>query len=246
MKMQPWMVSSLCMLIALPLVANSAFSTPLTTADLINSNRVDVDCANTTVGNGTDEGEQGGEEADQGLALNCEDRRHRTDNKVHGGLNIIGHMVGGSLLMLSAPLTFNSSVLRKRKRRHRMAGYTFIVGGIVTGVAAILMTLLFPYRFSPFTVFTNLLWSGLLLIAIVRALKAAREKKFRIHRAWMIRAYAVAAGPAFHRWLFFLNPLLGDFGISLVVVLIGEMIVRKVGRSTLEGVLDRSRQVSSP
>ena len=108
------------------------------------------------------------------------------------------------------------------------------------------MTLLFPYRFSPFTVFTNLLWSGLLLIALVRALKAAREKKFRIHRAWMIRAYAVAAGPAFHRWLFFLNPLLGDFGISLVVVLIGEMIVRKVGRSTLEGVLDRSRQVSSP
>ncbi len=34
MKLKPWMVSVLCLIIALPLVANSAFSAPITTADL--------------------------------------------------------------------------------------------------------------------------------------------------------------------------------------------------------------------
>lgn len=46
MKLKPWMVSVLCLIIALPLVANSAFSAPITTADLIDPHRVDADCAN--------------------------------------------------------------------------------------------------------------------------------------------------------------------------------------------------------
>jgi|TARA_B110000459_G_C16604107_1_gene492629 hypothetical protein len=232
MKLKPWMVSVLCLIIALPLVANSAFSAPITTADLIDPHRVDADCANYDEQNGTHGGGQG-EEVDEGFTLECRDRVHRVDNKLHGGLNIVGHMVGGSLLMLSAPITFNSNVLRNRKRLHRAAGYTFIVGGVIVGVAAILMTVIFPHRFYPFTAFANLLWSGLLLVALVLALRAAVQKKFKVHRAWMIRAYAVAAGPAFHRWFFFLQPIIGDFGISLGAVIVGELIIRKIGLSTL-------------
>ena len=152
MKLKPWMVSVLCLIIALPLVANSAFSAPITTADLIDPHRVDADCANYDEQNGTHGGGQG-EEVDEGFTLECRDRVHRVDNKLHGGLNIVGHMVGGSLLMLSAPITFNSNVLRNRKRLHRAAGYTFIVGGVIVGVAAILMTVIFPHRFYPFTRF---------------------------------------------------------------------------------------------
>jgi uncharacterized membrane protein len=227
MKIRPWMVSIFCILISLPLILYSTFSTPITTADLIDTNRVDVDCGEMK------DDEEGIEEIDEGFSLECSDRIHRTENKIHGGLNIIIHMFGGSLLMLSAPFTFNSNILRRRKQIHRIAGYAFIIGGAITSIAAILMTLIFPYRFTPFTVFSNLFWSGLLLTALILALKAILQKKIKIHRTWMIRAYVVAAGPAFHRWFFFLTPLIGDFGISLGVVLCGEIIIRKIGLSTL-------------
>lgn len=61
------MVSVLCLIIALPLVANSAFSAPITTADLIDPHRVDADCANYDEQNGTHGGGQGEEVDDSGV-----------------------------------------------------------------------------------------------------------------------------------------------------------------------------------
>ena len=171
----------------------------------------------------------------------CERRVHRVEHMIMGGLNIIGHMIGGSFMMLSAILTFNSDVLRKRKRLHRIAGYTFITGGALIGISAVSMTVLFPHRFEPFLRFTNILWGGLLLVAITIAFRAAVQKKFKIHRAWMIRAYLVAAGPSFHRWFFLLgfgvDSDVGDFFVSLAALIVGELIIRNIGLTTLRDMI---------
>ena len=171
----------------------------------------------------------------------CERRVHRVEHMIMGGLNIIGHMIGGSFMMLSAMLTFNSNVLRKRKRLHRIAGYTFITGGALVGISAVSMTVLFPHRFEAFLRFTNILWGGLLLVAITIAFRAAVQKKFKIHRAWMIRAYLVAAGPSFHRWFFLfgfgVDSDLGDFFVSLGALLVGELIIRNIGLTTLRDMI---------
>lgn len=160
---------------------------------------------------------------------------------IMGGLNIIGHMIGGSFMMLSAMLTFNSNVLRKQKRIHRIAGYTFITGGALVGISAVSMTVLFPHRFEAFLRFTNILWGGLLLVAITIAFRAAVQKKFKIHRAWMIRAYLVAAGPSFHRWFFLLgfevDSDVGDFFVSLGALIVGELIIRNIGLTTLRDMI---------
>ena len=171
----------------------------------------------------------------------CERRVHRVEHMIMGGLNIIGHMIGGSFMMLSAMLTFNSNVLRKRKRLHRIAGYTFITGGALIGISAVSMTVLFPHRFEPFLRFTNILWGGLLLVAITIAFRAAVKKKFKIHRAWMIRAYLVAAGPSFHRWFFLfgfeVDSDVGDFFVSLGALIVGELIIRNIGLTTLRDMI---------
>ena len=171
----------------------------------------------------------------------CERRVHRVEHMIMGGLNIIGHMIGGSFMMLSAMLTFNSNVLRKRKRLHRIAGYTFITGGALVGISAVSMTVLFPHRFEAFLRFTNILWGGLLLVAITIAFRAAVQKKFKIHRAWMIRAYLVAAGPSFHRWFFLLgfevDSDVGDFFVSLGALIVGELIIRNIGLTTLRDMI---------
>lgn len=171
----------------------------------------------------------------------CERRVHRVEHMIVGGLNIIGHMIGGSFMMLSAILTFNSNVLRKQRRLHRIAGYTFITGGVLVGISAVSMTVLFPHRFEPFLRFTNILWGGLLLVAITIAFRAAVQKKFKIHRAWMIRAYLVAAGPSFHRWFYLLglgvDSDFGDFFVSLGALLVGELIIRNIGLTTLRDMI---------
>ena len=230
-KYKPWLVSLFCLLVALPLVLNSVFTTPITAGDLQNPQVISEMCAAHNQ-NVAPEGEIEESEGEmEGEA--CTDRLHRTETPLSGGWTIIGHMVGGSMMMLSAPITFNTIILRRRKRIHRMFGYTFILGGIIVGGTAILMTILYPHRFTYFNIFTNLLWGGIMFGAPLFALKSAKNKKFKEHRAWMIRGYAAAAGPAFHRWLFFLTPIIGDFGVSLGVFLTGEMIIRKFGLSTL-------------
>ena len=41
----------------------------------------------------------------------------------------------------------------------------------------------------------------------------------------MVRAYPVAAGPAAHRLFFFLIPIIGDFGVSVMLVFLGEAVI---------------------
>jgi Kef-type K+ transport system membrane component KefB len=150
-------------------------------------------------------------------------------------------MIGGSLLMFSAPITFNSNILKKRKKLHKKAGYAFILGGIITGISALSMTVIFPHRFSNFNVFTNLLWGTLLVFSPIMALKSILAGRVKNHRAWMIRCYAVAAGPSGHRWLFFLVDIIGDFGVSLLIFLTGELIIRKVGLKTMKTMISMKK-----
>ena len=232
-RLTPTMISILLVLVALPIVFNSAQTGNVVSNDLNNPEEVYDNC--DTLAPESDEDE---------TAEFCRDRLHRTEHAFNGGWTLLGHMVGGSLLMFSAPITFNSNVLKKRKGLHRKAGYAFILGGVITGISALSMTIIFPNRFSAFNVFTNLLWGTLLVGSPLMALRAILAGRVKSHRAWMIRCYAVAAGPSGHRWLFFVVDIIGDFGVSLLIFLIGEMIIRRVGLKTLRTMMSIDKGVS--
>ncbi|MGB2485278.1 MAG: hypothetical protein ACPIGF_06860, partial [Poseidonia sp.] len=108
-------------------------------------------------------------------------------------------------------------------------------------ISALSMTVIFPHRFSNFNVFTNLLWGTLLVFSPIMALKSILAGRVKNHRAWMIRCYAVAAGPSGHRWLFFLVDIIGDFGVSLLIFLTGELIIRKVGLKTMKTMISMKK-----
>ena len=221
--LSPRMVSVLLILFALPIIFNSVFTGNVVGNDLKNPNELYETCDDPL-----DEENEEGE---------CADRLHRTEHFFNGGWTLLGHMVGGSLLMLSAPITFNSNILKKRKELHRKAGYAFILGGVITGISSLSMTIIFPHRFDDFNVFTNILWGTLLVLSPIQALREIFARRVRNHRVWMIRCYAVAAGPSGHRWLFFLVDIIGDFGVSLLIFLSGEVIIRKAGIKTLKTVI---------
>jgi hypothetical protein len=185
-RANPKLVSLVVLLIALPIFLNAVVITPQTVGDASNPASVAEICSSTTASNSLEEKSE-----------SCDDRTFRSEQPVFGW-SLILHMIGGSMMMLSPAINLNSDILRRQRKVHRFSGYTFILGGVVAGSSALIMTLFSPDRFEA------------------------------SHQAWMIRAYAVAAGPAFHRIFSFLEPVIGDFGISVLAVLLGELVIRKV------------------
>lgn len=149
---------------------------------------------------------------------------------------ILGHLLGGVLMMLAAIVNLNPSLLKRVPRLHRVSGYCFIVGSLVAGASAVWLTATFPERFPPLNIFSNFLWGALLIVCPLMALRAIKMRNIPQHRAWIIRGYAVAAGPAMHRVLFFVYMLPWpefvdvDFIVSISTVLVAEFFVRRINR----------------
>lgn len=100
-RLSPRMVSVLLFIVALPIVFNSAFTSNVVGNDLNNPNELYENCDPQAVEIEENEG--------------CGDRLHRTEHAFNGGWTLLGHMIGGSLLMFSAPITFNSNILKNEK-----------------------------------------------------------------------------------------------------------------------------------
>lgn len=164
---------------------------------------------------------------------------------------ILGHLLGGTLMMLAAIVNLNPSLLKRVPRLHRVSGYCFIVGSLVAGASAVWLTATFPERFPPFNILSNFLWGALLMVCPLMALRAIKRRNIPQHRAWMIRGYAVAAGPAMHRVLFFVYALPWpdyidiDFLVSVSTVIVAEIIVRRVNRGQRKGRKSAWRQSTS-
>lgn len=214
---KPWLGSLFFSFLALIMIANGVFRTNITISDIQSPPEVFS---------------KGWEENDESDDEGMSDRLHHATRPIP----IIGHIVGGSLMMLSAPVTLNSTLRKRRKQLHRICGYLFLIGGIVAGSSSVWMTLAYPDRFMPFNYATNLLWGAAMVICPPIAVFKVRKKKVVEHRAWMIRAYAVAAGPAIHRLLFFtyIGPLGGelspywDIVLSVLTIFVGEIFIRRI------------------
>jgi uncharacterized membrane protein len=89
------------------------------------------------------------------------------------------------------------SLRRRRPGYHRAAGRTLVVAGALLAGSALWMTLMYPlmypqegtgdvlYLFRP-------AFSTAMVASIVLGFAAIRRREIARHRAWMIRAYAIA------------------------------------------------------
>lgn len=85
------------------------------------------------------------------------------------------------------------SLRRRRPGYHRAAGRTLVVAGALVAGSALWMRLMYPqegtgdvlYLFRP-------AFSTLMVASIVLGFAVIRRREIARHRAWMIRAYAIA------------------------------------------------------
>ena len=104
------------------------------------------------------------------------------------------HILGAATYVLLGALQFVPQFRRRHRTWHRRAGRILIVAGLLVAASALWMTLL--YAAKPGTgdllYVLRLVFGCALVACLVLGFAAIRRRKIPAHRAWMIRAYAIA------------------------------------------------------
>lgn len=156
------------------------------------------------------------------------------------------HIVTGLVFNLIAPLQFSQSIRRNNIKVHKLMGRSLAVCAILAGVTALLMNELYPafggwLKYSAVTCFAVGI-TGCTIMGIIRI----RQKNIASHRAWMIRATALALGPATQR-LFFIPAFLVMGSLSEMVIGLGVWIGFTVNLLVAEiFIIPRNKVLSQP
>ena len=108
---------------------------------------------------------------------------------------VVVHIVAAALYAHLGAFQFSTRLRRRRPRWHRTAGRFLVGAGLVVAVSGLWLTLFYPGAPGG-----DLLWAIRLLVgsamaaSIVLGFTAIRRRDIASHRAWMIRAYALAVG----------------------------------------------------
>lgn len=104
------------------------------------------------------------------------------------------HILGAATYVLLGTLQFVPRFRRRHRTWHRRAGRILIVAGLLVAASALWMTLL--YAAKPGTgdllYVLRLVFGCALAACLILGFTAIRRRDIPAHRAWMIRAYAIA------------------------------------------------------
>ncbi len=103
------------------------------------------------------------------------------------------HIVPAVIFMVGAPLQFVPGIRRKHIRWHRRLGRVFLTSGIVAGIFAIVIGIMFPFG-GPTETSATITFGLIFLFSLGKAFVHIRGKRVAAHREWMIRAFAIGLG----------------------------------------------------
>ena len=106
---------------------------------------------------------------------------------------VVVHIIAAAVFALVGSLQFSARLRRARPNWHRRSGRVLVAAGALVAFSGLWMTLFYPGAPGG-----DLLWAVRLLVGssmaacIVLGVTAIRRHDISAHRAWMIRAYALA------------------------------------------------------
>jgi len=109
---------------------------------------------------------------------------------------LVTHIVGSGLFALVGAFQLVASIRRRHPAWHRRAGRVLAVVGLLVGSSALWLTLFYDPQpgTGPVLLVLRLVVAPAMVGCLVAGVVAARRRDFTAHRAWMVRAYALALG----------------------------------------------------
>ena len=163
------------------------------------------------------------------------------------------HLLGAATYVLLGALQFVPQFRRRHRTWHRRAGRILILAGMLVAASALWMTLL--YAAKPGTgallYVLRLVFGCALVACLVLGFAAIRCRNIPAHRAWMIRAYAIALAAGTQAFtqglggaLFGTGELRGDLAQAagwVINLAVAEWVIHRPTR-----IRRRRRQVAQP
>ncbi len=124
---------------------------------------------------------------------------------------VVAHIVCSALYLVLGALQFIPSL--RRRRWHRFAGRVLVPAGLVSALSGIWMAVGYdlPAVNGPALAVIRVGLGVMMATGLVVAVAAIRRRNVRVHRAWMIRSYAIGLGAGTQ--VFTLMPMMLDLGI---------------------------------
>lgn len=106
------------------------------------------------------------------------------------------HIVSSALFATLGAFQFSSRLRRVRNRWHERSGRILVPAGLLSAGSGGWLTAVYPPGEHDGTVLSMLRLAVVVALAVALFLgtRAARNREFRAHGAWMMRAYALAQG----------------------------------------------------
>ena len=141
---------------------------------------------------------------------------------------LVAHILFGSVALVAACLQLWPWLRRTRPRVHRVTGRVYLFGGVfpagiaVLGVAPVSST-------GPVSAVGNTVLGVLWLLTSVAGYRAARARRYRGHRRWMLRSVALTFSIVLNRvwlvaYLLLFMPFLGDDPTALGLAAAGAAV----------------------
>jgi uncharacterized membrane protein len=111
-------------------------------------------------------------------------------------LPVIVHIVGASLYCVIGAWQFSPGLRLRHPVWHRRAGRVLVVAGLAAAVSGVWMAMSYAIvpADHPLLHAFRLMAGSAMAAAIVVAFAAIRRRDVAMHRAWMVRAYAIGQG----------------------------------------------------
>lgn len=107
---------------------------------------------------------------------------------------VVAHIVGATVFCVLGAFQFVPTL--RRRSWHRVAGRIILPCGLTAALSGLWMALFLapPADDGGLLIGFRLVFGSGMAIALVLAFVAVRRRDFRVHRAWMMRAYAIGIG----------------------------------------------------
>jgi hypothetical protein len=109
---------------------------------------------------------------------------------------VLLHIASVTVYCVVGAFQFVPGLRGRRSGWHRLAGRFLVPCGLVAAASGLWMTLFYPHGPAVGDLLTVIRvgFGTFMFVALILGLIAIRKRSFTTHRAWMIRAYAIALG----------------------------------------------------